>query len=133
MRTWVNAALQARVDKAEMGIRVVDEAESALLNQTYRHKTGATNVLSFPFEMPLKRAVRLLGDLVICAPIVKREASLQGKSLEAHWAHLVVHGALHLVGFDHEKADEAAIMEALEVEVLQRLDFPNPYQEGLND
>jgi probable rRNA maturation factor len=113
---------------AEVAIRVVDETESAALNQTYRHKAGPTNVLSFPCEAPPGVPNDLLGDLVICAPVVEREAQDQGKTAEAHWAHMVVHGVLHLRGYDHVEPDEAERMEALEVALLSRLGYPNPYE-----
>jgi probable rRNA maturation factor len=116
--------------EAEVSIRVVDEDESADLNQTYRHKAGPTNVLSFPCEVPPGVPNILLGDLVICAPVVEREAKEQGKTMEAHWAHMVVHGLLHLRGYDHIDEDEAARMEALEIDILSRLGYPNPYDIG---
>jgi len=126
---WVAAALQGRRDAAEMTIRIVDEAESAELNQTYRHKQGATNVLSFPFETPADVPVDLLGDLVICAAVVERQATEQCKTSEAHWAHMVVHGSLHLLGYDHIDAEEAEAMEALEISILESMGFSNPYEE----
>ncbi len=126
-RKWARAALQGQRVLAEMTIRIVDEDESAELNQRYRGKSGATNVLSFPAEDVAHAAPRLLGDLVICAPIVAREAIAQGKTPTAHWAHLVAHGVLHLLGFDHEQEARAMEMEALEVQILAGLDFPNPY------
>lgn len=122
---WYQAALQG--DAAEVVIRVVDEDESAELNSQYRHKAGPTNVLSFPFEAPPGVDTEILGDLVICAPVVEREAREQGKELHAHWAHMVVHGMLHLQGYDHIDDDEAMTMEAEEVAILQRLGFANPY------
>ena len=124
---WVHAAAEAN-DAAELSIRIVDESESAELNQTYRHKSGPTNVLSFPCEVPAGVPKDLLGDLVICAPVVEREALQQGKNSEAHWAHMVVHGVLHLRGYDHLQEDEAEHMEALEVEILAGLGYPNPYE-----
>jgi probable rRNA maturation factor len=138
IRQWVEAVLQGRLDEAALGIRVVDEAESAELNQTYRGKPGPTNVLSFPFEMPElpegfatddedEIPANLLGDLVICAPVVTREAAEQGKPETAHWAHMVVHGVLHLLGYDHLDEAGAAEMEALEQQVLAGLGVANPY------
>lgn len=124
---WASAA--AKRDQAELVIRIVDETESAELNGQYRHKAGPTNVLSFPFEVPEGIPNRLLGDLVICAAVVEREAREQGKPLEAHWAHMVVHGVLHLQGYDHISDSDAAVMEAEEIAILKNLGFPNPYEE----
>lgn len=127
-RRWAEAA--ARREDAEVAIRIVDEAESAELNAAYRHKSGPTNVLSFPFEVPEGVPNALLGDLVICAGVVEREAGEQGKPLEAHWAHMVVHGLLHLQGYDHVEDSEAEAMEAEEIAILSGLEFPNPYEEA---
>jgi probable rRNA maturation factor len=127
-RRWAEAA--ARREGAEVAIRIVDEAESAELNAAYRHKSGPTNVLSFPFEVPEGVPNALLGDLVICAGVVEREAGEQGKPLEAHWAHMVVHGLLHLQGYDHVEDSEAEAMEAEEIAILSDLGFPNPYEEA---
>lgn len=124
---WAEAALSGRRAEAELSIRIVAEPESAELNDTYRHKAGPTNVLSFPAELPPGVPVATLGDLVICAPVVAREAAVQGKSPEAHWAHMVVHGCLHLLGFDHEDDRQAAEMEPLETAILAGLGFPDPY------
>src|SRR5512139_1835114 len=125
---WVETALEGRRDGAELTIRIVDDAESAELNETYRGKQGPTNVLSFPFEAPPCVELPLLGDIVICAPKVAREATEQGKPLEAHWAHLTLHGCLHLLGYDHIESEEAEAMEALETELLAALGYANPYQ-----
>lgn len=126
---WAKAALLGRRGSAELTIRVVDEAESAELNLRYRGKVGPTNVLSFPFEPPPGLPpTDLIGDLVICAAVVEREAAEQGKGLEAHWAHMVVHGVLHLLGYDHMEAAEAAEMERLETVILCGLGFPQPYE-----
>ncbi|HEY0636001.1 MAG TPA: rRNA maturation RNase YbeY [Gammaproteobacteria bacterium] len=127
-QTWVAAALAGRLDEAELTIRIVDDAESAELNETYRGKQGPTNVLSFPFEAPPGVPLPLLGDIVICAPKVAREAEEQGKPAEAHWAHLTLHGCLHLLGYDHIEQEEAEAMEALETELLAALGYANPYQ-----
>lgn len=114
-------------DEAELVIRLVDEEEGRELNHQYRKKDYATNVLSFPFEAPPGVVTHHLGDLVICVPVVEREAKEQGKSLEAHWAHLVVHGVLHLKGYDHQTEAEAEKMEDLERRILAHLGFPDPY------
>jgi probable rRNA maturation factor len=124
---WVEAALSGRRDAAELAIRIVDEDESARLNGRYRHKHGATNVLSFPAQLPVGVAPELLGDLVICSPVVAREAAEQGKPTDAHWVHLTVHGTLHLLGYDHENPVQATEMEALETAILARLGYPDPY------
>jgi probable rRNA maturation factor len=129
LQQWAEAAL-IEAASTELTIRLVDEAESSALNQQYRHKSGPTNVLSFPFEAPMPGMdIPLLGDVVICAPRVVCEASEQGKPLLAHWAHLVIHGVLHLQGYDHQTDAEAELMEALEVSLLTRLGYANPYQD----
>lgn len=112
--------------KSRLSIRIVDEAESAQLNSHYRHKQGPTNILSFP--VPEGLPDMLLGDLAICAAVVAREAEEQHKSLDAHWAHMTVHGVLHLKGYDHEDPAEADAMETLETRILERLGYQNPYQ-----
>ena len=111
----------------ELSIRITGNGEVAGLNQTYRAKAGPTNVLSFPADVPTEIDSGLLGDLVICAPLVQLEAAQQQKSEEAHWAHLVIHGVLHLLGHDHQIPAEAKQMEALEIDLLGHLGFPNPY------
>ncbi|MDC9724863.1 MAG: rRNA maturation RNase YbeY [Gammaproteobacteria bacterium] len=128
---WVEAALQAVDEACELSIRLVESEESAELNSSYRGKIGSTNVLSFPFDSPVPMEPRLLGDLIICRPKVEAEAKEQGKLLHHHWAHLVVHGCLHLLGYDHIEDDEAEVMEELEKQVLQTLDIDNPYQEEM--
>ena len=113
-------------DCHEICIAIVDNATSAQLNETYRHKTGPTNVLSFPYQaIPGIKQVSL-GDLAICAALVEEEAITQGKSAISHWAHLTIHGILHLCGYDHIIDEEAAIMEALEISLLKQLDFEDP-------
>ncbi|MFT5576707.1 MAG: putative rRNA maturation factor [Bermanella sp.] len=124
---WVEATLSSHRDDAELSIRLVDEAESAELNLQYRLKSGATNVLSFPADLPPELAIPLLGDLVICSPVVEKEAGEQGKPSDAHWAHMVVHGTLHLIGYDHIDDADAEKMEALEINILNTLQYPNPY------
>ncbi|WP_028238690.1 rRNA maturation RNase YbeY [Stutzerimonas azotifigens] len=127
-RRWCELALRQRRGDSELTIRLVDEAEGRELNRTWRHKDYATNVLSFPAEVPEGILdIPLLGDLVICVPVVEREAAEQGKALEAHWAHLVIHGCLHLLGYDHIDDDEAEEMEALERQLLAELGHPDPY------
>ncbi len=115
-------------DPSEVTIRIVDTDESAELNSQYRGKSGPTNVLSFPFEAPAGITVPLAGDLVICAPVVEKEAKDQHKALAAHWAHMVVHGMLHLQGYDHIEDNDAEVMEALEIRLLEQLGYGNPYE-----
>jgi probable rRNA maturation factor len=139
--TWAGTAIGRRAAGGELGVRVVGSAESRRLNAHYRGKDKPTNVLSFPPAPLPTRATgapaargrqgggpRPLGDLVICAQVVRSEAREQGKALVAHWAHLVVHGALHLIGYDHEREAEAKRMERREIAVLRRLGFANPYR-----
>ena len=127
---WAEAALDGRRDGARMTVRVVDEAEGARLNERYRGKTGATNVLAFGFDAPEAPSVRILGDVVVCAPVAAREALAHSKRLDAHWAHLVVHGTLHLLGYDHDQPGSAGEMETLEREILHRLGYADPYAAG---
>ena len=124
---WATAAVQPEGDEVEMTVRIVDESESHELNLTYRGKDRPTNVLSFPFECPDEVELPLLGDLVICRQVVEREAAEQEKPLMAHWAHMVVHGSLHLLGYDHIEDDEAEEMESLETQIMQGLGFDDPY------
>ncbi|HCL74542.1 rRNA maturation RNase YbeY [Stutzerimonas nitrititolerans] len=129
-RRWCELALRQRSADSELTIRLVDEAEGRELNHTWRQKDYATNVLSFPADVPDELLdIPLLGDLVICVPVVAREAVEQGKPLEAHWAHLVIHGCLHLLGYDHIDDAEADEMEALERQLLAELGHPDPYAE----
>lgn len=127
LRKFARAALMDMGGSLTLSIRLVDKDESAALNSHYRHKSGPTNVLSFPFEAPPGMTLNLLGDLVICTPVVRREAEEQGKPLLAHWAHMVVHGVLHLRGYDHLTPTEAECMETLETAILARLGYANPY------
>lgn len=124
---WATAAVQPQSDEVEMTVRIVDEAESHELNLNYRGKDRPTNVLSFPFECPDEVELPLLGDLVICRQVVEREAQEQEKPLMAHWAHMVVHGSLHLLGYDHIEDDEAEEMESLETQIMTELGFADPY------
>jgi probable rRNA maturation factor len=134
-RKWVAAALAGRIREADLAVRLVDAPEGRALNRHYRGKDYATNVLSFPAEMAegvkLPKGVKmpLLGDLVLCAPVVAREAREQHKPLAAHYAHLTVHGTLHLLGWNHEDPREADCMEALEREILAGLGIADPYLE----
>lgn len=123
----LEAAITPFQADAEVTIRIVDEAESQQLNFDYREKDKPTNVLSFPFQCPPGIELPLLGDLVICAQVVAREAQEQQKTLQAHWAHMVVHGSLHLLGFDHINDADAEEMEAEEIQILRELGFANPY------
>ncbi|OIN07058.1 rRNA maturation RNase YbeY [Oceanisphaera psychrotolerans] len=129
LERWLKAALADEKDETEITVRLVDEHESRELNRDYRGKDKSTNVLSFPFEAPPGIELPLLGDLVICRQVVEREAAEQHKLPEAHWAHMVIHGCLHLLGFDHIKDDEAEIMEAREIAILAELGIANPYQD----
>ncbi|MNF35814.1 Endoribonuclease YbeY [compost metagenome] len=127
-RSWCEIALRQRTADSELTIRLVDESEGRELNHTYRQRDYATNVLSFPADVPDELLdIPLLGDLVICVPVVEREALEQEKTPEAHWAHLVIHGCLHLLGYDHIDDAEAEEMEALERTLLAELGHPDPY------
>lgn len=126
---WIDTVLTDQNQDSEVVIRLVDDTESAELNQQYRHKTGPTNILSFPFQAPEGFEMDLLGDLVICAPLIAQEALQQHKILEHHWAHITIHGILHLLGYDHIEDAEAEEMEALEIQFLNMLNIANPYQE----
>ena len=129
IRRWARAALADGQSHAEVTVRVVGEREGRLLNQRWRGRPHATNVLSFSApHLPL--APGALGDIAVCAPVAVREAKEQGKSQAAHWAHLVIHGVLHLLGHEHERRHDAVVMEALEARILARLGFPDPYLQG---
>ena len=130
IRGWIEAALSGRRSAdTEISLRLVDIEEMTTLNENYRAKTGPTNVLSFPSDLPRELELPLLGDIVICAPVVRDEAQSQNKTLQAHWAHMTVHGTLHLLGYDHIEEDEALAMEALETEILTSLNYPCPYRD----
>lgn len=133
--SWVEATLMhlQQQQETELTIRLVDPEEGLELNHQYRGKDYATNVLSFPFESPVPLPVNLLGDLVICATVVVDEANKQNKPLEAHWAHMVVHGTLHLLGYDHIDDDEAEHMEQLETTILAALGYADPYADDFAD
>jgi probable rRNA maturation factor len=131
-RRWLTACLKAvgrngRGDRHEVTIRIVDKAEITALNRQYRHKNYATNVLSFPADHPAELGIPFLGDIVICADVVQEEAAEQQKTAAAHWAHMSVHGMLHLLGFDHMDEEEAEAMERLETAILLETGFPAPY------
>lgn len=125
-RKWIAAALLVPAKPAELTLRIVNAAEGRNLNSAFRGKDYATNVLTFVYHE--KKSRMLMGDLVLCAPIVAREAREQGKPLAAHYAHLTVHGVLHLAGFDHESEKDAKVMEAREAKVLAALGYANPYE-----
>lgn len=129
MQHWIDTTLATLTSPLEVVLRVVDVDEMSELNQTYRHKNGPTNILSFPFEAPAGIELNILGDLVACAPVVEAEAREQGKLLQHHWAHIIVHGIFHLLGYDHIDDADAEEMEALEIKVLQQLHINNPYEE----
>ena len=130
LQLWLEAALIDYSHDAEVLIRIVDSQEITSLNKQYRHKTGSTNILSFPLEMiEGVPGLYILGDLVICAEVLEREAREQKKTLNEHWAHIVIHGILHLIGFDHINEKDATEMEAKEINVLHQLQIDNPYQE----
>jgi probable rRNA maturation factor len=127
-QAWVEAALQTGYDRLEQTIRVVDLDEGRDLNRTYRGKDKPTNVLAFAYD-DAELGYDCLGDLVICAPVVASEAAEQGKPEEAHWAHLVIHGMLHLQGYGHQRDDEREAMERLEIKILATLGYTNPYND----
>ena len=127
---WVKEVLTLEQHgDTELTIRFVSEEESAELNNQYRNKQNSTNILSFPFEMPDEVELNLLGDLVVCSDVVKKEAAEQQKEELAHWAHMIVHGTLHLLGYDHLTDTEASIMETKEIKILSQLGYSDPYRE----
>jgi len=141
IQQWVDVAIETALEEsrfekfndAQMTVRIVGEMEISQLNESYRHKAGVTNVLSFPFVpppgIPSEELNHLLGDLVVCATVIGKEAREQHKSTDAHWAHMIVHGSLHLLGYDHQSDNEAAEMESLEKNILSRLGYQDPYRE----
>jgi probable rRNA maturation factor len=133
IRHWIKTTLSGRISQpqVEVSVRLVDNEEMTQLNAKYRGKKGPTNVLSFPADLPPELELPLLGDIVICAPVVAAEAAQQGKNTTAHWAHMTVHGTLHLLGYDHIEEDDAETMEALESAILRQLDYSCPYQHHL--
>jgi probable rRNA maturation factor len=133
IQRWVDAALEGFDQDAEIVVRIVDEQESAELNEQYRHKPGPTNILSFPVEVPESIELNLLGDLVVCAPVLEKEALEQHKTLIDHWAHIIVHGVLHLLGYDHIDDDKAELMESKEITILNTLNIENPYRQVNNE
>lgn len=128
-KSWVDAVLKNDEQDSEIVIRIVDEDEMIQFNDQYRDKNGTTNILSFPFEVPDGFESPLLGDLLVCAPVVEVESRQQNKKLEHHWAHLIIHGILHLLGYNHIDDVEAEEMEALEINILSTIEIDNPYQE----
>ncbi|MCK5924483.1 MAG: rRNA maturation RNase YbeY [Methylococcales bacterium] len=126
---WIDTVLKSAQSDTEVLIRLVDDKESADLNQRYRHKQGSTNILSFPFEAPDIIESPLLGDLIICVPVIENQAQQQHKRLLDHWAHIVIHGLLHLCGYDHIDHTEAQEMETKEIKLLNTLLINNPYEE----
>ena len=124
---WIGAAIGNQRESTELSVRIVDAEEGQALNEQFRGSTGATNVLSFPFENESPEPLPLIGDIVICAPVVAKEAREQNKALNAHWAHMMIHGVLHLLGYDHQNENDANLMESLETEIMQGLGFPPPY------
>ena len=127
IQLWLNKTIPQFQENAELTVRIVDTQESHQLNHEYRGKDKPTNVLAFPFEAPPGIELDLLGDLIICRQVVEKEAEEQNKPLLAHWAHMVVHGSLHLLGYDHIEDDEAEEMESLETEIMQTMGFEDPY------
>jgi len=125
--SWVNAVIKQHGKYFQVSIEIVDKQYSQALNDNYRQKNKATNVLSFPLELPEFVKEDLIGDLAICAEVVAEEAKKQGKTLSDHWAHLTIHGCLHLLGYDHNEDDKAEVMECIEVKLLKQLGIENPY------
>ena len=129
--SWVNLVLQHQHCSASVSVRLVDEVEITQLNSQYRELSEPTNVLSFPCDLSDEAGMRILGDIVVCEPVVTREALEQGKNTGDHWAHMVIHGLLHLLGFDHIDSQQAEEMECLEVSLLREINVGNPYLESV--
>ena len=129
---WFDTVLQNSTEDSEIVIRIVDETEMIQFNEQYRNKEGVTNILSFPFDIPEGVDSDLLGDLLVCAPVVECEAQQQNKQLEHHWAHIIIHGILHLLGYDHINDEDAEEMEALEIQLLKKIKINNPYEARSN-
>ncbi len=127
LKLWAEVALVNLKENAELTIRIVNEDEGTQLNEQWRKSQGPTNVLSFTHEEEAKIAPDLLGDIVVCAPVVAKEAKEQNKTIDAHWAHMIIHGVLHLSGFDHANLEDADCMESLEIKILEELNYHNPY------
>lgn len=127
LQQWIEASLTEPYEDNEITVRIVDEQESAHLNRTFRDKDYATNVLSFTFSAP-EGYENILGDMILCAPIIAMEAEDLNKPLQDHWAHLVVHGTLHLQGYDHLLEEDEKEMQELEINILSKFGVPNPYQ-----
>jgi len=131
--TWVNSALSRHETDGGLTVRITDEAEITELNRDYRNQDKPTNVLSFPMDLSTELSeeigISMLGDIVICAPVVEKEATEQNKPLQSHWAHMVIHGTLHLLGYDHIEDEEAEEMESLEIEIMHELGYKDPYQQ----
>lgn len=132
IKHWATCALQSQTNAAELTICIIDSGEMTELNHQYRHKNQPTNVLSFPSSLPedimTQLDVPFIGDILICPEVLLHESQSQNKDLEFHWAHIVVHGVLHLLGFDHIEDKDAHIMQSLETKILQQLNYPNPYE-----
>ena len=127
IKKWVNSSLNGYIENAELTIRIVDKAEGAQLNEKWRNAQGPTNVLSFPYSDLNETTKSIQGDIVICAPLILREAAEQKKSIDAHWAHIIVHGILHLLRYDHDNENDANEMESLETSILGKLKISDPY------
>jgi probable rRNA maturation factor len=130
IRGWIDAALNAERPRTstEISVRLVDIAEMTALNESFRGKQGPTNVLSFPASVPEGVDIPLLGDIIVCVPVVREEAAHQDKTWDSHWAHMMIHGTLHLLGFDHIEDEEAQAMEAKESAIMRKLNYNCPYQ-----
>lgn len=133
IKRWIKAALDEQKKSGQVVVRIVDEHEMITLNHQYRKKEKPTNVLSFKSQLPPNLGAGILGDIVICASVVAKESLLQKKTLEQHWAHMVVHGVLHLLGYDHENDQDANVMENHEIAILDKLGFPSPYRDQTHE